>query len=34
MDSIGEYLQSFGDRLPDAIKQEYRQVVEALQKAE
>jgi phosphoenolpyruvate carboxykinase (GTP) len=33
MESVGEYLESFGDRLPDALRQEHAAVVEALQKA-
>ena len=33
MESVGEYLQSYGERLPDALLEEHRQVLEALQKA-
>jgi phosphoenolpyruvate carboxykinase (GTP) len=33
MDSIGEYLASYGERLPEALKQEHTEVVEALKKA-
>ncbi|MDA0680596.1 MAG: phosphoenolpyruvate carboxykinase (GTP) [Proteobacteria bacterium] len=33
MDSVGEYLESFGDRLPEALKKEHARVVEELKKA-
>jgi phosphoenolpyruvate carboxykinase (GTP) len=33
MDSVGEYLDSFGERLPAKLKQEHAAVVEDLQKA-
>jgi phosphoenolpyruvate carboxykinase (GTP) len=33
MDSVGEYLQSYGERLPDGLRSEHRQIVEDLQKA-
>lgn len=33
MDSVGEYLQSYGDRLPPDLKREYDDVVADLQKA-
>jgi len=33
MDSVGEYLESFGDRLPEALKKEHAEVVEDLKKA-
>jgi phosphoenolpyruvate carboxykinase (GTP) len=33
MESVGDYLQSFGDRLPEGLQSEYHQVVEDLRKA-
>ena len=33
LDSVGEYLNEFGDRLPDDLRREQRQVVEALKQA-
>jgi len=33
MDSVGEYLDGYGDRLPDALRQEQQQVAEALRRA-
>ena len=33
MSSVGEYLESYGDRLPSALKDEYTTVVESLKKA-
>ncbi len=30
MDSIGEYLEGYGDRLPDELRQEHRKIAEAL----
>ena len=33
MESVGEYLESYGDRLPEALRKEHANVVEALQKA-
>ena len=33
MDSVGEYLQSYGDRLPAALKTEHAAIVTALEKA-
>ena len=30
MRSVGEYLESFGDRLPEALQDEFGRVVEAL----
>ena len=30
MDSVGEYLESYGARLPDALREEHRAIVEAL----
>jgi GTP-dependent phosphoenolpyruvate carboxykinase len=33
MDSIGEYLAGYGDRLPDELRQEHRKISEALRKA-
>jgi len=33
MDSVGEYLDSYGERLPAALKKEHLQVVEDLEKA-
>ena len=33
MSSVGEYLESYGDRLPKALKDEYTTVVESLKKA-
>ena len=33
MESVGEYLDSYGDRLPDALRREHAAVVAALQKA-
>jgi GTP-dependent phosphoenolpyruvate carboxykinase len=30
MDSVAEYLNGYGDRLPDDLRQEQRQVAEAL----
>ena len=33
MASVGEYLESYGARLPDALRQEHAKVVEALQSA-
>ena len=33
MQSVGEYLDSYGDRLPDALREEHRAVVEELAKA-
>jgi phosphoenolpyruvate carboxykinase (GTP) len=33
MDSVGEYLESFGDRLPAALKREHATVVQDLKKA-
>ena len=33
MDSVGEYLESYGDRLPAVLRQEYQEVVEDLKKA-
>jgi len=33
MDSVGEYLQSYGDRLPDALREEHATIVADLQKA-
>jgi phosphoenolpyruvate carboxykinase (GTP) len=33
MDSIGDYLESYGDRLPDTLRQIHRQVVADLSKA-
>jgi phosphoenolpyruvate carboxykinase (GTP) len=34
MDSVGEYLQGFGNRLPDDLWQAHQQVVDDLQKTE
>lgn len=33
MESVGEYLESYGDRLPDALRQEHRQIIEDLKQA-
>ena len=33
MDSVGEYLRSYGDRLPEALSEEHAAIVEDLQKA-
>jgi phosphoenolpyruvate carboxykinase (GTP) len=33
MDSVGEYLESYGDRLPAVLRQEYQEIVEDLKKA-
>ena len=33
MVSVGEYLDSYGERLPDALREEHRNVVDALKKA-
>ncbi len=33
MDSIGEYLQSYGERLPDGLQNQHRQIVNDLQSA-
>jgi len=33
MESIGEYLEGYGDRLPDELWQEHQQVVDALKQA-
>ena len=33
MDSVGEYLEEYRDRLPDGLRQEHQQIVDALQKA-
>jgi phosphoenolpyruvate carboxykinase (GTP) len=33
MTSVGEYLESYGDRLPKALRAEHAAVVEALKKA-
>jgi phosphoenolpyruvate carboxykinase (GTP) len=33
MDSVGEYLDSYGERLPEQLKQEHATVVEDLKKA-
>jgi len=33
MDTFGEYLQSYGDRLPAELKSEHASIVAALQKA-
>jgi phosphoenolpyruvate carboxykinase (GTP) len=33
MDSVGEYLESFGKRLPDALRKEHATVVEDLKEA-
>jgi hypothetical protein len=33
MDSVGEYLDSYGDRLPAELKREFEEVVEELRKA-
>jgi len=33
MTSIGEYLETYGDRLPEALKQVHEQVVSDLKKA-
>jgi phosphoenolpyruvate carboxykinase (GTP) len=33
MESVGEYFDSYGDRLPEALKQEHAKVVEDLKKA-
>jgi phosphoenolpyruvate carboxykinase (GTP) len=33
MESVGEYLESFGDRLPEALRQEHAEIVEDLRKA-
>ena len=33
MDSVGEYLESYGERLPAALRQEHAAVLEALRKA-
>ena len=33
MESVGEYLESYGDRLPDALRREHAAVVEDLKKA-
>ena len=33
MDSVGEYLRSYGDRLPEALSKEHAVIVEDLQKA-
>ncbi len=33
MDSVGEYLDSYGERLPAQLKQEHAAVVEDLKKA-
>ena len=33
MDSVGEYLESYGERLPAALREEHAAVVEALKKA-
>jgi phosphoenolpyruvate carboxykinase (GTP) len=33
MDSVGEYLEGYGDRLPDELRQEHRRVAEALTEA-
>ena len=34
MDSVGEYLQSFGERLPDGLRSEHQQIVNDLQNAD
>ena len=31
MASVGEYLESYGARLPDALREEHREIVKALQ---
>jgi phosphoenolpyruvate carboxykinase (GTP) len=33
MDSVGEYLESYGDRLPEILRQEHAEIVENLKKA-
>ena len=33
MDSVGEYLESYGDRLPEILRQEHAEIVESLKKA-
>ena len=33
MESFGEYLESYGDRLPDALRGEHAEVMDALKKA-
>jgi phosphoenolpyruvate carboxykinase (GTP) len=30
MDSVGEYLEGFGERLPDELRQEHQRVVDAM----
>ena len=34
MESVGEYLESYGDRLPEALRQEHQQIVDDLQNAD
>jgi phosphoenolpyruvate carboxykinase (GTP) len=34
MDSVGEYLHSFGERLPDGLRSEHRQIVNDLKNAD
>jgi phosphoenolpyruvate carboxykinase (GTP) len=33
MESVGEYLEGFGERLPDELRQEHRRVVDAIRQA-
>ena len=33
MESVGEYLDSYGDRLPAALREEHQRIVDELQKA-
>jgi phosphoenolpyruvate carboxykinase (GTP) len=30
MDSVGEYLEGFGERLPDELRQEHQRIVDAM----
>ena len=34
MDSVGEYLQSYGERLPDGLRSEHQQIVNDLENAD
>jgi phosphoenolpyruvate carboxykinase (GTP) len=34
MESVGEYLESYGDRLPEQLRQEHKRIAEALQMAD
>ena len=33
MKSVGEYLEGFGDRLPDGLRQEHQRIMDAMKQA-